>query len=844
MREHAWPGTWAVMFVCLLGMVSTTSKGETVYVDANAVVDANGAEACNYRKDNRVVDSLAGAGGSLPGESVHQTTYYAAPEFAEPPAVRGSDTNDGLTVSAPFVIENFWRVARAGDTLVLLDGRYTGPRSMICAGYSVSVNGTADSPITIRALNDGRVTIDGELLYQPVFISGAEGNFKSYFVIQGINACNSSGAVIWLGCCKDCTVRRVCAWNANPYKNNHVYRLYRTFRCLVEDCASWGLGRKQVSIYGGGPGQVNYGADNILRRFWCRWEGTRYQGNHSENISFQYRAQGSLLENVVCTHDARESIDYPLRWDFSSYFYSDAAMDFIRNTRLFGCVGYALNSNYVRTRHIFRVGGPDVVDTTLRDCLTYVEPGRETGEPDYEIQGFNLCGRFYDSIKGQHLTVVGGRGMRVGAYRRSVEPNGPVIQNVLAMNTLDPGDRYQAALLGHKYVDTVHFFNNAEHFESNHSCTGVPTNILSPAGCERDCGASPVIDDTCRTAPGTDPQLNIAGRSLLRPYTSPALRLAAPDGTDVGARIWFRYVDGVLKDGETDGQVEYLWPWPMEERIWRGTLEYHLLNPDEHPGPVNVTQEVLQLGGGALPGDFNGDGDIDAADGTAFGLCCTGPNVPVTDPDCYAFDFDEDGDIDDEDRAVFDNWLGYERPDFEFYRLLRIASTPPGVPVLASPVGVNNMGDGVTTFIRVHAPGTVVTLTGPLAVGRYVFDHWEIDNRALPEGQRSVTVVLDDDRTAKALYIEDCNHNGVADSLDIADGASRDSNANGIPDECEMCGDLDGDEDVDLLDFAVFASFWLEADCGTCAGCDLAGDDGRVALDDLREFVADWLVAP
>jgi hypothetical protein len=31
----------------------------------------------------------------------------------------------------------------------------------------------------------------------------------------------------------------------------------------------------------------------------------------------------------------------------------------------------------------------------------------------------------------------------------------------------------------------------------------------------------------------------------------------------------------------------------------------------------------------------------------------------------------------------------------------------------------------------------------------------------------------------------DCNHNGVADSVDIATGVSRDSNLNGIPDECE-----------------------------------------------------------
>ena len=31
----------------------------------------------------------------------------------------------------------------------------------------------------------------------------------------------------------------------------------------------------------------------------------------------------------------------------------------------------------------------------------------------------------------------------------------------------------------------------------------------------------------------------------------------------------------------------------------------------------------------------------------------------------------------------------------------------------------------------------------------------------------------------------DCNHNGVADAVDIAQGSSADANGNGIPDECE-----------------------------------------------------------
>ncbi|MBN1488857.1 MAG: prolyl oligopeptidase family serine peptidase [Phycisphaerae bacterium] len=58
------------------------------------------------------------------------------------------------------------------------------------------------------------------------------------------------------------------------------------------------------------------------------------------------------------------------------------------------------------------------------------------------------------------------------------------------------------------------------------------------------------------------------------------------------------------------------------------------------------------------------------------------------------------------------------------------------------------------------------------------------------------------------VFAVDCNHNGVADGLDISEGTSEDCNINDIPDECESDTDRDGaiddcDEDDDgdgLLD--------------------------------------------
>ena len=94
---------------------------------------------------------------------------------------------------------------------------------------------------------------------------------------------------------------------------------------------------------------------------------------------------------------------------------------------------------------------------------------------------------------------------------------------------------------------------------------------------------------------------------------------------------------------------------------------------------------------------------------------------------------------------------------------------------------------------------------------------------------------------------EDCNHNGIPDDQDIAWGTSVDCNGNGIPDECEP-GDIDGDGDVDLSDFATFALCYAGAgvtvpppSCSEAWFCssDLDGDDD-VDLSDFAIFALNY----
>ena len=69
-------------------------------------------------------------------------------------------------------------------------------------------------------------------------------------------------------------------------------------------------------------------------------------------------------------------------------------------------------------------------------------------------------------------------------------------------------------------------------------------------------------------------------------------------------------------------------------------------------------------------------------------------------------------------------------------------------------------------------------------------------------------------------------------------GASRDCNANGIPDECETCGDLDGDGDVDADDFTIFlGAFGLGVGAVGFEPCADADGDGMITFVDYQQWL-------
>jgi hypothetical protein len=87
----------------------------------------------------------------------------------------------------------------------------------------------------------------------------------------------------------------------------------------------------------------------------------------------------------------------------------------------------------------------------------------------------------------------------------------------------------------------------------------------------------------------------------------------------------------------------------------------------------------------------------------------------------------------------------------------------------------------------------------------------------------------------------DCNHNAQPDSCDIFEGTSDDLNVNGIPDECEAIGDLDGDGLVNVRDLLALLAAWGACDEPCPPAC--IGDtnfDCTVNWIDLLTLLSNW----
>jgi hypothetical protein len=196
------------------------------------------------------------------GAPADAATYYLSPS--------GSDSNAGTSTSAPW--QTFAMAIpklRAGDTLILRNGTYTGSQS----GYanidcsSNAVNGTASQPITIKAENERQAFVQGDGSYTPFLLNNC-----AYWVIQGLRVQNADNpsqggdtdGVMVLKNNDHLTVRRNLLAFSNRYFNQHGM-MVRATNSLIEENELYSIKRHGILL-----GQAS---NNVIRRNYANSRG-------------------------------------------------------------------------------------------------------------------------------------------------------------------------------------------------------------------------------------------------------------------------------------------------------------------------------------------------------------------------------------------------------------------------------------------------------------------------------------------------------------------------------------------------------------------------------------------
>jgi hypothetical protein len=372
-------------------------------------------------------------------------THYASP----------TGTGNGSSASQPFKIANFWSVAQPGDTLCLLDGQYTGSASMINPPQNRS--GTASAPITVTALNDGKVRINGEGSNIPVRLS-----YNNYFVIEGINASNSVASVVTLSNSNNNIIRRVAAWDAAD-GNHSVFGIHYGNYNLLEDVAGWGIARKIYESSQGG----NY---TTIRRAWGRWEGSHVVGPKM-TYSLAYNNVNMIVENAIGTWSAERMKEtyvlldyYGKPWTgngagtYTNYgvdqpygiFGVDALTGSDKNARnkLLGSIAYIRGSDRFhpdQTVFVTKLDSMEITHTTA-----YIEPGTHTNKRPFAL--YNLQSSVGVNLIARNLTAIGGAGSYFGSeWKRSAIAEGGLLSAVVNAFTATTS----GANLCYRYQDGV-----------------------------------------------------------------------------------------------------------------------------------------------------------------------------------------------------------------------------------------------------------------------------------------------------------------------------------------------------------------------------------------------------
>jgi hypothetical protein len=345
----------------------------------------------------------------------------AGPAWATSFYVSPSGSGTACTSASPCLMSTALERVRAGDTIWMKDGNYTGSGGMLTAPANLS--GTASARITVKAVNDGAVLVDGQGKLPTCQL--IENN--DYWTIEGINFANSSLAVISISNGSDNNIfKRVIAWNASPDLNKHIISTSNnSTNVLYEDCAWFGSGRKGFEAFSG--------SDYVtVRRGWGRFE---YSARTDPKMSLTpyYDNYHMTIENCILTWDQQPGTN-------TSQTFGILAGDWIRGTldrrlylKILGTIVYLppdktfSPSNFVQLVKLDEIKVKDLVvfipsdhplvkPAWLGNCMTSHDSGVECSSHNLTLTNASLIGGAKSNI-GDHWILAN---VKTGANVSSV----------------------------------------------------------------------------------------------------------------------------------------------------------------------------------------------------------------------------------------------------------------------------------------------------------------------------------------------------------------------------------------------------------------------------------------
>jgi len=437
--------------------------------------------------------------------SAHSATYYISPS--------GSNGNDGLSTNTPFLtFAHALNAARAwcGDTLILLNGTYGDGTST----GKISIAGLHCSPgseLTLTALNQRQAKIVDNGAGRGIFITSS-----SYIIVGGLyvtstdNVGSASGSPVMVTFSHHITIKNTVGKNPNRYNNLHVWSVQDSQDVLLEDNEGYVFHRHCVLAW--------ESERVVIRRQYCTPRGGRISGGYnasaglggSDTVVSMYPCKDCIMENSIA--DGRSG-PMPLMEINATYGSNTLAS----GSRVLGSICYNCrygNAIYLNSRSVTDQNHTPQ-NITIKDVavVDFDSPASAIRTSD----GLN--------ITVQNVTVTGDGGVTGLTFDDSPTGIASSAQSFTVLNTTVSG------LAGRGY-----------------NKTNTTTNWSGDYVNSYDNGTAffPSLPANWANTSTVDPAFG-ACKGLWVPDESP-LKGAGAGGSDIGATILYRYVDGVLTD--------------------------------------------------------------------------------------------------------------------------------------------------------------------------------------------------------------------------------------------------------------------------------------------------------